>query len=73
MVFYNRRFNPQDAAAVVTEVTELVARHRLTEVALADSNFLVDTRWALAIARGFLGSGLRFNWTFQPPPTCSAA
>jgi len=65
MVFYNRRFNPQDAAAVVTEVTDLVARHRLTEVALADSNFLVDTRWALAIARGFLGSGLRFKWTFQ--------
>ncbi|HEY7392729.1 MAG TPA: radical SAM protein [Bryobacteraceae bacterium] len=65
MVFYNRRFNPLDAAAVVADVTSLVERHRLEEVALVDSNFLVDTRRASAIARGFLASSLRFRWTFQ--------
>jgi radical SAM superfamily enzyme YgiQ (UPF0313 family) len=65
MVFYNRRFNPYDAARVVEEVTTLVRRHRLDEVALVDSNFLVDVHRAVAIARGFLDSGVRFKWTFQ--------
>jgi radical SAM superfamily enzyme YgiQ (UPF0313 family) len=65
MVFYNRRFNPLEAAAVVDGITRLVQQHRLEEVALVDSNFLVDTRRATAIARGFLASGLRFRWTFQ--------
>jgi radical SAM superfamily enzyme YgiQ (UPF0313 family) len=64
-VFYKRRFNAYSAARVVREVTALVARHRLSEVALLDSNFLVDTRRAVAIARGFLASGFRFRWTFQ--------
>jgi anaerobic magnesium-protoporphyrin IX monomethyl ester cyclase len=65
MVFYNRRFNPVEVASVVAEVTGLVSRHRLKSIALVDSNFLVDTHRAMAIARGFLESGLRFNWTFQ--------
>ncbi|PYU93883.1 MAG: B12-binding domain-containing radical SAM protein [Acidobacteria bacterium] len=64
-VFYNRRFNAYDAQRVVREVTELVARHRIEEVALLDSNFLVDTRRAVEIARGFLSPGARFRWTFQ--------
>ena len=64
-VFYNRRFNPQDVASVVDEVTELVRRHRLSEVALVDSNFLVDVHRAVAIAQGFIDTGLKFNWTFQ--------
>jgi anaerobic magnesium-protoporphyrin IX monomethyl ester cyclase len=64
-VFYKRRFNAYSAGRVVKEVTALVASHRLTEVALLDSNFLVDTRRAVEIARGFLASGLRFRWTFQ--------
>jgi radical SAM superfamily enzyme YgiQ (UPF0313 family) len=65
MVFYNRRFNPYDVTRVVEEVTGLVRRHRLHEVALVDSNFLVDVHRAVAIARGFLNSGTRFDWTFQ--------
>jgi anaerobic magnesium-protoporphyrin IX monomethyl ester cyclase len=65
MVFYNRRFNPQEVAPVVDEITALVRQHRLTQVALVDSNFLVDTRRALAIARGFLASKQSFRWTFQ--------
>ena len=64
-VFYKRRFNAYGAQRVVEEVTSLVARHRLAKVALLDSNFLVDTRRAADIARGFLASGLRFQWTFQ--------
>ncbi len=65
MVFYNRRFNPYDVSRVVEEVTTLVGRHRLDEVALVDSNFLVDVHRAVAIARGFLDSGVSFHWTFQ--------
>jgi radical SAM superfamily enzyme YgiQ (UPF0313 family) len=65
MVFYKRRFNAYTAQRVVWEVTDLVARHRLTEVALLDSNFLVDTKRAVQIARGFLDSGVRLRWTFQ--------
>jgi anaerobic magnesium-protoporphyrin IX monomethyl ester cyclase len=65
MVFYNRRFNPYDTEHVVSELTDLVQRHRLTEVALVDSNFLVDVRRALGIAEGILRRGTRFRWTFQ--------
>jgi radical SAM superfamily enzyme YgiQ (UPF0313 family) len=65
MVFYNRRFNPREVEKVVSDVAELVKRHRLTEVALVDSNFLVDVHRAAAIARGFLECGVRFRWTFQ--------
>jgi radical SAM superfamily enzyme YgiQ (UPF0313 family) len=65
MVFYNRRFNPYDVERVVREVTALVRRHRLDEVALVDSNFLVDVHRAVDIARGFLDSGTKFSWTFQ--------
>ncbi len=64
-VFYKRRFNAYSAVRVVDEVTRLVERHRLKEVALLDSNFLVDTRRALEIARGFLKADLGFQWTFQ--------
>jgi radical SAM superfamily enzyme YgiQ (UPF0313 family) len=65
MVFYNRRFNPLDVAGVVRQIVELVERHRLDEVSLVDSNFLVNTPRALAIAREFIESGARFHWTFQ--------
>lgn len=65
MVFYKRRFNALRADRVVSEVTDLVSRYRIAEVALLDSNFPVDIHRALDIARGFLDSGVRFNWTFQ--------
>ncbi|MBV8551213.1 MAG: B12-binding domain-containing radical SAM protein [Acidobacteriaceae bacterium] len=65
MVFYNRRFNPLEVKGVVEDVVGLVKRLQLEEVALVDSNFLVDTRRAVAIALGFLESGVRFRWTFQ--------
>jgi anaerobic magnesium-protoporphyrin IX monomethyl ester cyclase len=65
MVFYNRLFNPYDTDHVVSQLVDLVQRHRLTEIALIDSNFLVDVRRALAIAEGILRSGAHFHWTFQ--------
>ena len=65
MVFYNRRFNPLNVQGVVEEIVALVRRHRLEEISLVDSNFLVDTRRALAIARGFIESRVKFHWTFQ--------
>ena len=55
MVFYNRRFNPLEVSGVVDEVVELVRTLQLDEIALVDSNFLVDTHRVLAIARGFAG------------------
>ena len=65
MVFYNRRFNPQTVSGVVSEIVHLVKTYRLDEISLVDSNFLVDTRRATALARGFLESGVHFRWTFQ--------
>ena len=64
-VFYNRRFNAYSAGRVVSEVTELVARHRLAEVAFLDSNLPVNVKRAVDIAKGFLDSKLGFRWTFQ--------
>lgn len=65
MVFYNRRFNAYDAQHVASELAELAARYRLSDVALVDSNFLVDVHRAVAIAEGILESKARFRWTFQ--------
>jgi radical SAM superfamily enzyme YgiQ (UPF0313 family) len=64
-VFYERRFNAYAAGRVVSEVTDLVSRHRLHEVAFLDSNFPVNLKRAVDIARGFIDSRVRFGWTFQ--------
>jgi len=65
MVFYKRRFNALSAERVVSELTDLVTRYRIEEVALLDSNFPVQLARALEIARGILASGVKFRWTFQ--------
>jgi anaerobic magnesium-protoporphyrin IX monomethyl ester cyclase len=65
MIFYKRRFNAYRADRVVDELGELVTRYRIEHVALLDSNFLVDVRRAIAIARGIVSSGVRFRWDFQ--------
>jgi anaerobic magnesium-protoporphyrin IX monomethyl ester cyclase len=65
MVFYNRRFNPQTVEGVVDEIVDLAKTFALDEIALVDSNFLVNTRRAIGIARGLLKSGIRLRWTFQ--------
>lgn len=65
MVFYKRRFNALDAGRVVNEVTGLVERYRIDEVAMLDSNLPVDWRRARDIALGFLESKIKFRWTFQ--------
>ncbi len=65
MVFYKRRFNALSAERVVDELTNLVPRYRIDEVALLDSNFPVDLRRALRIALGIHESGVKFRWTFQ--------
>ncbi len=64
-VFYNRRFNAYSTERVVEEVTRLVRDYRIKQVSLLDSNFLVNTKRAVEIARGFAASGRRFSWTFQ--------
>src|SRR5580704_7216585 len=65
MVFYKRRFNALSAERVVSELTDLVTRYRIEEVALLDSNFPVNLSRALDIARGIIASGVKFRWTFQ--------
>jgi anaerobic magnesium-protoporphyrin IX monomethyl ester cyclase len=65
MVFYKRRFNALSAERVVSEMTTLAQIHRIDEIALLDSNFPVDLRRAIEIARGIYESGVRFSWTFQ--------
>jgi radical SAM superfamily enzyme YgiQ (UPF0313 family) len=65
MVFYKRRFNSLSAERVAGELASLVVRYRIAEVALLDSNFPVDLRRALLIAREIKDSGVRFRWTFQ--------
>jgi radical SAM superfamily enzyme YgiQ (UPF0313 family) len=64
-VFHKRRFNAYRAERVVGEVTDLVGRYRLRNVAFLDSNFPVDVKRALAIARGFVESKVKFGWTVQ--------
>jgi len=64
-VFYKRKFNALTAQRVVSEVTDLVQRYRLEEVSFLDSNFPVDLKRAIAIARGFIEAGIKFRWTFQ--------
>ncbi len=65
MVVYKRRFNAYSAEHVVAELTGLVKQYRITNVALLDSNFPVDLRRALTIAKGIRDSGVKFTWTFQ--------
>ena len=65
MVFYNRRFNAYKAERVVSDLADLVPRYGIQEVALFDSNFLVDIKRAVAIARGIVASGVKFLWDFQ--------
>jgi len=65
MVFYKRRFNAYRAERVVSDLADLVTRYSIDEVALLDSNFLVDAKRALAIAQGIVTSGVRFRWDFQ--------
>lgn len=64
-VFYNRRFNAYDALRVAEEMAELTRSYRLHKIALVDSNFLVNTRRAVDIARGLIASRTRVEWTFQ--------
>jgi anaerobic magnesium-protoporphyrin IX monomethyl ester cyclase len=65
MVFYKRRFNAYTAERVVSDLADLIPRYRIQEVALCDSNFLVDMKRAVAIARGIVASGVKFFWNFQ--------
>lgn len=65
MVFYKRRFNAYHVERVVEELADLVPRYNIEHVPLFDSNFLVDRKRAVAIAKGIIASGTRFQWDFQ--------
>jgi radical SAM superfamily enzyme YgiQ (UPF0313 family) len=65
MVFYKRRFNAYRVERVVNDLAELVPRYNIEHVPLFDSNFLVDRKRAIAIAKGIIASEVRFQWDFQ--------
>ena len=64
-VFYKRRFNAYRVERVVDELAELVPRYDIEHVPFFDSNFLVDRKRAVAIARGIVETGIKFRWDFQ--------
>lgn len=64
-VFYKRRFNAYDVERVVNDLAELVPRYGIEHVPFFDSNFLVDRKRAVAIAKGIVESGVKFQWDFQ--------
>jgi radical SAM superfamily enzyme YgiQ (UPF0313 family) len=64
-VFYKRRFNAYRVERVVNELSELVPRYNIEHVPFFDSNFLVDRKRAVAIAKGIIESGVKFQWDFQ--------
>jgi radical SAM superfamily enzyme YgiQ (UPF0313 family) len=64
-VFYKRRFNAYRVERVVNDLTELVPRYNVEHVPFFDSNFLVDRKRAVAIAKGIVESGIKFQWDFQ--------
>ncbi len=65
MVFYKRRFNAYRVERVVEELADLVPRYDIEHVPLFDSNFLVDRKRAVAIAKGIIDAGIKFQWDFQ--------
>jgi anaerobic magnesium-protoporphyrin IX monomethyl ester cyclase len=65
MVFYKRRFNAYHVERVVEELADLVPRYNIEHVPFFDSNFLVDRKRAVAIAKGVIASGTKFQWDFQ--------
>jgi radical SAM superfamily enzyme YgiQ (UPF0313 family) len=62
---YGRAWNALPADRVVAEVVELVRRFRLDLVDIVDDNFLVDRQRGVEMARGFIQSGLKFDWCIQ--------
>ncbi len=64
-VFYGRRVHAQGAEGAAAEMCELAVRYRITHFPLVDSNFLVDTRRAVAFAQALVDRGARFTWSFQ--------
>src|SRR5579864_8215689 len=64
-VFYKRRFNAYCVERVVSDLAQLVPRYNIEQVPLFDSNFLVDRKRAVAIAKGIIDSGVKFKWDFQ--------
>jgi radical SAM superfamily enzyme YgiQ (UPF0313 family) len=62
---YGRAWNALPADRVVREVVDLVGRFRLDLVDIVDDNFLVDRQRGIDIAKGFIESGLKFEWCIQ--------
>ena len=69
-VFYKRRFNAYRVERVIDELAELVPRYNIEHVPFFDSNFLVDRKRAVAIARRNCRSGRSsFGGTSKRPQT----
>ncbi len=62
---YGRQWNALDAAQVVEETSDLVARYGLELLWIVDDNFLVDLDRAVAIAEGLVRKAVPFSWSVQ--------
>jgi radical SAM superfamily enzyme YgiQ (UPF0313 family) len=64
-IFYGRRVNAYSAEHAADEMTKLSRLYRVDRMALVDSNFLVDTRRASALAERLITNHVTFQWSFQ--------
>lgn len=58
----NTRYRKKNAEKVISEIEEIVRKHRLTHVKIIDDNFFVDIHRARRIAEGLIERGVRITW-----------
>ena len=66
---YGRKWKGLDAARVVSEVTEIVERHKLDRIYFDDNNFFASRRRVREICKGFLEAPRQFEWFATIRPT----
>ncbi len=58
----NTRYRKKSAEKVISEIAEIVRKHRLTHLKIIDDNFFVDIHRARRIAEGLLEKGVKITW-----------
>ncbi|MBI4797291.1 MAG: B12-binding domain-containing radical SAM protein [Desulfarculus sp.] len=58
---YNRTWRHPSAAKVISDVNELVGRHRLGGVFFYDDNFTANKKWALTVIGGLATKGMHIE------------
>lgn len=58
----NTRYRKKSALKVLTEISEMVKRYRLTHLKIIDDNFFVDIKRTREICEGMIQRGLEITW-----------